>query len=382
MSAPAFDAVSATTVRRGQRELIAFAGCNYLGLAHEPRVLRAASEAMGHFGLSTSASRETSGNTALHEQMEDLICAVLGAERALLVPDGYTANLAAMQMLAAVGVRTALVDERSHRSLLDAARCAGMDVRMFRGDRFEEAQREIQATTTGDIAILTDGVFASDGRMAMLRAFHESGLYLVVDDCHAFGVLGPGGAGTLAHQGLGLRERVVVTSTLAKGIGCAGGFVAARASLIDVARVRASAYVCTTPASPVLIAGAIEALSIARVDDARHERLRTNIEHVESVLRGLGITVRREPTPIFAFTIGSAQRMERIEQVLEAEGVFVPVVTYPSGPSPVYFRLSVTSEHEAHHIDTLARALQRALSAGEDLSVPSVHARHRSEIDA
>jgi 7-keto-8-aminopelargonate synthetase-like enzyme len=173
-----------------------------------------------------------------------------------------------------------------------------------------------------------------------------------------------------------------VTSTLAKGIGCAGGFLAARGALIDVARVKASAYVCTTPASPVLVAASTAALRLARSDDDRRERLMANIRRVERVMEGLDLSVRGDATPIFAFVCGSAERMERMSAELLSRGVFVPLVTYPGGPCPVYFRLSVSSEHTDEQIDLLGTVLRQAMLATQDPGVSSVHGRYRSAVDA
>lgn len=395
MTAPAFSSATATTVRFDGREFISFAGCNYLGLAHEPRVIDAARAALTDFGLSTSASRETSGNTRLHVQLEREIASLTGADAALLVPDGYTANLAALQTLAAIGVRTAILDQRAHRSLFDAARTAGLEARTFRSADPVDAQRLIAESPPMSAVVITDGVFAADGRIAPLKALLSSQAFLLVDDCHGLGVLGSDGSGTLTHLGLGLTERITLTSTLAKGIGCAGGFVAGRASFIEVARVKASAYVCTTPSSPILIAAAITALDIARTDHLRRENLARNTAAIKSMLGRLGLESHTDPTPIAAVVVDAAPRMEAIESVLRSQGLFVPLVTYPGGPCPVYFRLSVTSQHTPAQIDRLAAAFSQAIeatsardalpgaSAPADVpGVPSVHAIRRTPVDS
>ncbi|RMH12181.1 MAG: pyridoxal phosphate-dependent aminotransferase family protein, partial [Planctomycetota bacterium] len=131
MTGPRISRSRSTEIEVNGRQMLSFAGCNYLGLAHEPRVLAAATIGMEQFGLSMSASRETSGNTVLHESLEAALAQTTSAESVLVVPDGYTANLAAAQTLRALGVRYAVIDERAHRSLRDAATAAGMNVTTY-----------------------------------------------------------------------------------------------------------------------------------------------------------------------------------------------------------------------------------------------------------
>ncbi len=366
MTAPPYDACSPTTATLGGRTLVSFGGCNYLGLAQHPRVTAAAADAIGRFGLSTTASRETTGNTRVHEDLERALCAFCGAASALLVPDGYIANLTAMQALAAGGVREAVIDERAHPSLLDAAVLAGMNVRAYRHLDAGDAAR-VLGSCAGPAVVATDSVFAATGAIAPgadLLGGLRSDDVLLLDDCHGLGVLGREGRGLADHLGLG-RDRLVVTATLAKGLGCGGGVVMGPRGLTDLARRVATAYVCTTPCSPVLAAAAIEALRVLRDEPGLHEALAARTRRVRAMLADAFGVDRDRPTPIVAFAAGSVERMVALHgQALDA-GVLAPLVDYPGGPAPRYFRLSVSAAHTDEQIDRLGVALGVREPAGE-----------------
>lgn len=361
MTAPPLDACTATTSELGGCRLVAFGGCNYLGLAQHPRVTAAAGAAIARFGLSTSASRETTGNTRLHQDLETTLTSFCGHAAGLLVPDGYIANLAAMQALARLGVRDAVIDERAHASLRDAAAMADMRVHPYPHRNASHAGREI-ARCPGPAVLATDSVFAADGAIAPamdLRAVIRPQDHLLLDDCHGFGVLGRNGRG-LANE-LGLRsDRLLVTTTLAKALGCAGGMVMGSNAIIVAARAHSTAYICTTPCSPVLAAAALEAVRVLDDEPSLHERLRSNIASLRRMLAEQFGVDPDAPAPIIAFTAGTPDQMWAMHRAALNAGVLAPLVEYPGGPAPLYFRLAVSACHTEQQIELLSQTLRDA----------------------
>lgn len=365
MTAPPIDACTPTTADLDGRPMGTFGGCNYLGLAQHPRVMAAAAEAIARYGLSTSASRETTGNTRVHQDLEETLTAFCGHAAGLLVPDGYIANVAAMQGLARLGVAEAVIDERAHASLRDAAGTAGMRVSPYRHLDANDARRAL-ADCTGPAVIATDSVFSADGAFApaagLLGALRP-GDRLLLDDCHGLAVLGHQGRGLPDHAGL-RSDRIVVTVTLAKGIGCAGGMVMGASDVIGSTRANATAYICTTPCSPALAAAALEALAVLRSEPERLERLHHNTGVVRRLLADRFGVDPDHPSPIIAFTAGTPGDMRAMHHDCLGAGLIAPLVSYPGGPAPVYFRLSVSSEHTAEQIDLLGQTLRRPTGAG------------------
>lgn len=354
MTAPPFHAATPSTVELDGRTLVGFGGCNYLGLAQHPAVLEAATEAAGRFGLSTSASRETTGNTRVHEELELLVTRFCGHDAGLLVPDGYTANIAAFQAMARLGFADAVVDERSHASLRDAAGAAGVRVRTHAHLHPADARRVLDACG-GPAVLATDSVFSADGSIApvagLLGALRP-GDRLLLDDCHGLGVLGRDGRGTLDHLGLA-PDGVIVTVTLAKGIGCAGGVVLGDPDTVETARRSSTAYICTTPCSPALAAAACAAIGILGREPDRIARLRRNTAALRRGLAARFGVNPDAPVPIVAFTAGTREDMHETHRAALDAGLLVPLVSYPGGPAPEYFRLSITSEHTSEQIERL-----------------------------
>lgn len=362
---------TATDATMEGRTILAFAGCNYLGLANDPRVLHAVRVGLDRYGLSTTASRETTGNTTAFDDLERSLAAFLCAERSLLLADGYTANIAMAQALA-TRFRTVLIDAKSHHSVHDAARSAGLIVVTFpHGDTKAAArlaQMHAQADPAGAIAILTDGVFTSDGAVAklpeLIAALPNDRSLLVVDDCHGVCVLGPDGRGTVSHYGLS-DPRIIITTTLAKGFGSYGGCIAGPTWFIELARAASGIYRCSTPIPPAIAMAALEALRIVLSEPERLDRLRANVARLRERLLAMGLPIRADAPaiPIFAFILDTAERMESVHRSMLDDGILAPYIKYPNGPAEMFFRVVVNASHTTEQIDRLADAFARRLPA-------------------
>lgn len=358
------ESFTATTALVEGREVLFFGGCNYLGLAHHPVVRAAVADALQRTGLTTTASRETTGNTVAHDELERELASFCGLEACTLLCEGYTANIALLAGLAPThGV--ALVDSKAHRSLAHAARAAGLRVVYYEHLDVDHARRLAHEHAAEGVAILTDSVFAANGAVAPLRellhALPDTGT-LVVDDCHGLCVLGRSGRGAVDQFGL-YDPRVVVTATLAKGLGCYGGAVLGPAARIADVRRHANIYLGTTPTPPPIVAGARAALRVLAESDTLVTRLRQNIERVRAVLAPLGLPLPPPGIPILPFMLAPAERMARASRILWEHGVLVPLIEYPGGPGPQYFRIGVSAEHTPEQIDRLGSALRAAVAA-------------------
>lgn len=356
---------TATTVTMEGRELLAFAGCNYLGLGTHPKVIQAWGESAARLGLSTTASRETTGNTRSHEQCEAELAAFMGQEAAILSAEGYTANFMALQTLAK-DHRVALIDSHAHRSLRHAAIGAGMQVFEFEHLRPESVAWLVRQYGEAGVAVLTDSVFAADGAVAplpqLLDVLPKHRATLVVDDCHGLCVLGPSGRGAVAHHRLD-DPRIVVTTTLAKGMGCYGGAVLGRRAFVDRVQREAWVYRSSTPVPPPVAEAVRAALAVLRTDPSLIEQLHRNILAMRQTLFLLGLGLPPEGIPIFTFAISPPQRMQRVHDLMLASGVFAPLIEYPGGPAERYFRVVVNARHTVGQIERFGKALAAAMEA-------------------
>jgi 8-amino-7-oxononanoate synthase len=364
---PRLDVVAstATTLTLGDgRHLLAFAGCNYLGLAQHPAVLQAAMLGLSTFGVSTTASRETTGNTAVHDALEHDLAAFTSQEAAILTAEGYTANFAVAQGLAHDhGI--ALIDAKAHRSIRNAATAAGMQVIDYEHNNPESARSLAARYADQGVALFTDGIFAADGAIApvseLLRALPPKRATLIVDDCHGFCVMGPRGAGTVAAAGLD-DPRICITTTLAKGLGCYGGAVLGRRALINYIRAHSDVYRRSTPVPTPIAMAARAALSLLMSGSELLERLRSNTILMRTALRTAGINTHTDPVPVFTFVTGSTAAMQRTHDGMLHQGIYAPLIEYPGGPSDRYFRLTVTAAHTPDDITRCGRALAASVT--------------------
>ncbi len=247
---------------------IDLAGNDYLGLSQHPLVLSAAASALASYGLGATGSRLVRGTTSLHAQLEEALALFMGTQSALVYSSGYLANLGAIRALAALSPRTLLIsDAHCHASMIDGCRLAGAEVAVFKHGDVSHAASLIEPGRPS--VILTESVFSVDGDLAPLAALHavarEAGALLFVDDAHGLGV-GP------FLSGLAGEPDVIVTATLSKSLGGAGGVVGGPPEfirhLIDTSRT----FIFDTAPPPAVMAGVLAALDITRsADDLRAE---------------------------------------------------------------------------------------------------------------
>ncbi|WP_035699350.1 aminotransferase class I/II-fold pyridoxal phosphate-dependent enzyme [Glycomyces tenuis] len=256
---------------RPRAEAIDLAGNDYLGLSGPPRVVAAAAAALEEYGLGAGGSRLVRGTTEAHEAFEADIARHLGAETATLYSSGYLANLGALASLPG----PVLLDAHVHASLHDAARLAGRPSASFAHNDLDELERALAALRPAVVAV--ESVYSVLGDAAPLREIHAltsaHEALLVVDEAHAVGTVGPNGAGGAAAAGLGGDPGVVVTATLSKALGAAGGVIAGPAELRRHLTDTSRPFVYDTAPPPAVVAGAAEALRIARGADASRAEL-------------------------------------------------------------------------------------------------------------
>ena len=348
------------------RQLICFSSNDYLGLAHHPRVVAAAREALDHWGWGAGASRLVSGHTELHRALETRLAAFKRTEAALVCSTGYQANLAAVRGLAGPG-DVLLIDKRNHASIVDAARGSGAKLRVF-GHRDYGRLEELlgRSAGAGRRVIVTDSLFSMDGDFAdlprLVELKHRYDALLCVDEAHATGVYGPGGRGLAEMMGVEAEIDVVV-GTLSKALGGMGGFVAASAVFIDWLVNRAGAFVYTTALPPAACGAARAALDLVEAEPDRRGRLLSLAASVRSALGDRrGLDLAGSSSPIVPVVVGDAAAAVRLSQALEQASIFVPAIRPPTVPAgSARLRISLSADHTREDVDRLLAALDRHL---------------------
>jgi 8-amino-7-oxononanoate synthase len=362
------DGAQAPRMRVDGREVLLFAGSNYLDLAHHPEVVDAGVRAIRELGCAAGGSRLINGNLRLHEELEEELAKFLGADAALAFATGYMANVGLIPAL--VGAADVVVsDALAHASIIDGCRLSRAAVRVFAHgdlDALEQALREV-ASTRRRVLLALDGVYSMDGDIAPLAEAvalaRQYGAMLLLDDAHGTGVLGAGGRGTQEH--CGVREGVdILVGTLGKALGSFGAFVAGSRLLRELLVNQARSFIFSCALAPGPVAAARSALGLVQREPWRREQLQRGARRLREALAQHGISTAPSQTQIVPVVIGeSARTMAVCERLLE-RGFYTQGIRYPSVPEgTARLRITPMATHTDAEIDALAEAVAEELAA-------------------
>ncbi|HWH01092.1 MAG TPA: aminotransferase class I/II-fold pyridoxal phosphate-dependent enzyme [Pilimelia sp.] len=323
------------TPRAADDRVVDLAGNDYLGLTRHPEVVGAAAAALAEYGLGATGSRLVRGSTPVHAALEEALADWLGTERALLYSSGYLANLGAVRAL--VRPRTVLVgDAHNHASLVDGCRLSGVETVVVPHADPGAADAALAARPGRPAVLLTESVFSVDGDQAPLAELHavarRHGALLLVDDAHALGLLGPSGAGGVAAAGLAGQPDVVVTATLSKALGGAGGVVAGPAALIRHLVDTGRTFIYDTAPPPAVAAGVLAAVRLARAGDRLRAELADRAAAATARLAAAGLTSPAPPAGILSVAAPDAAAAVRWAAACRGRGVAVGCFRPPSTP--------------------------------------------------
>jgi len=353
------------------RDVINLASNNYLGLANHPRLNEAAARAAKEYGAGSGAVRTIAGQMTMHRDLESRFAAFKHADAALMFQSGFTSN--AGTVAAILTKEDVIVSDRlNHASIIDGARLSRSEIAVFDHRDAGHADRLLSETARPGRRqlLITDGVFSMDGDIAplpdLVEVAERHGAIMMVDDAHASGVLGNGGAGTVDHFGLHGRVDIQV-GTLSKAIGVLGGFIAGPAHLIEWLQNRGRPYLFSTSAPPSVVAACIAALDVLVDEPERLRRLWSNAESFKAGLHELGFDTGESQTPITPVITGEEERTQRFADRLFEEGVFCPAIVFPTvGKGSARVRTIVTADHTA---DDLRTALEVFGRVGAELGL-------------
>jgi 8-amino-7-oxononanoate synthase len=366
-----FRGPQAARMRVDGRDVVHFAGSNYLDLAHHPEVVRAASDAAAAHGCAVGGSRLICGNLDVHEALEAELAAFLGVEAALTFSSGYMANLGVVPSL----VRPSDVvfsDSLNHASIVDACRLSKAEIQVFPHgdvDRLREGMRAQRASGPQGrrLLLVLDGVYSMDGDVAPLRAMaavaREYGAITVLDDAHGFGCLGEHGRGAaeLAAAESGID---VYVGTLGKALGSFGAFVAGSSRLRELLINMARTFIFTCGLAAPQIAAARAALELVRREPERRSQLQANAALMRRELTAQGIETHPSSTHIVPVIVGDNDRTMNICEKLLERGYYAQGIRYPSVPDKTArLRLTVMSSHTADEVRGVSRAVAEELRA-------------------
>lgn len=345
--------------------LLNFASNDYLGLCRAPELVAAAQDAAARWGAGAAASRLVTGTLPVHTLLENRLAVLKGYPAALLFGSGYMANLG---IIAAIAGRRdwVVADKLAHASILDAAMLSRAELRRFRHNdpgHLAAILRERPAGTR--CLVVTESVFSMEGDCAPLAeiaaacAGHDA--LLMVDEAHATGVFGPGGAGLAAALDLNGAINISM-GTLSKALGSYGGFCACSAGLRDLLVNRARALIFSTAPPPPAAGAALAALDFLSAHPNAGQELLARAATFRARLQAAGFDTGASNSQIVPVLLGDNQRALDTAAALRRRGILAPAIRPPTVPAgSARIRFSVTLAHTPADLERAAAALAESV---------------------
>jgi 8-amino-7-oxononanoate synthase len=345
--------------------LLNFCSNDYLGLARDPRLVRAMQESAAAWGAGAGAAHLVSGHTREHQLLEEELAAFTGREAALLFSTGYMANLGVITAFAARG-EVVVQDRLNHASLLDGARLSAARLLRYRHADADDAAQVLQTAAGKATLLATDAVFSMDGDVAPLPALatlaREHDAWLLVDDAHGLGVLGANGRGALEAADLDEQAVPLLMGTLGKALGSFGAFVAGPREVIELLLQRARSYIYTTALPPAVAAATRAALRVITTDSAPREQLWARIHRFRHGATQRGLPLLPSVSAIQPISVHGAARCLAASHALAQRGFWVSAIRSPTVPrGSERLRVTLSAAHTKDEVDRLLDALQICL---------------------
>jgi 8-amino-7-oxononanoate synthase len=362
------DSAQGTPIEMGGKKLLNFSANDYLGLANHPSLKAAALHAVEKYGAGAGAARLICGSLAPFHELEAALAAFKKTEAALTFATGYAAALGTITAL--VGKDDIIIlDKLVHACIVDAAKLSGAKLRVFAHNALDDLEEKLKwaAEQKRQALIITESVFSMDGDLAPLREIvalkERHGAWLMVDEAHATGVIGPNGRG-LADE-LGVSGQIEIQlGTLGKALGASGGYICGSRTLIDFLVNRARSFIFSTAPVPAAAAAATAGIKIAQT--AEGAQLRKQLQR--RIAEFKSETGNRKPginSAILPLILGDETKTVAAAAALRQQNIFVPAIRYPTvARGAARLRVTLTAAHSAEDITALKSALKQ-IGAGE-----------------
>jgi len=339
---------------------------DYLGMGQHPLVVKAATEALEGYGTGAGGTRNISGTTHLHVLLERELAALHQREASLVLTSGYVANEAAISTIAKLLPGCLILsDEKNHASMIHGIRDSRCEKVVFRHNDLVHLEQLLKSADPGRPKLIVfESVYSMDGDFGLIEEIcdladaYQALTYL--DEVHAVGMYGQHGGGVAEQRGI-MHRPTVIQGTLAKAYGCMGGYITAKADIIDAIRSIASSFIFTTSLAPAVVGGAL-----ASVRHLREEGQPIRAQHQERAatlkrrLGDAGIPVMDNPSHIVPVWVGDPVLCKKASDMLLSDhGIYIQPINYPTVPKGTErLRITPTPFHDDALMDGLIGSLQ------------------------
>ncbi|HLQ20496.1 MAG TPA: 5-aminolevulinate synthase [Tabrizicola sp.] len=346
-----------------KEEVTIWCSNDYLGMGQHPDVVAAMVDAVQTCGTGAGGTRNISGTNHHHVMLERELADLHGKEGALLFTSGYVSNWAALSTLGAqIPNAVILSDEKNHASMIEGIRHSRADKVLWKHNDWRDLDRKLHAVGDRPKIVAFESVYSMDGDIAPIREIVEvceaHGALSYIDEVHAVGMYGPRGGGVSEERGLAHRIDVI-EGTLGKAFGVVGGYITAKAELIDFVRSFASGFIFTTALPPAVAAAAAASIRHLKQSDEERRAQKANVAKLRAKLDRAGIPHMANDSHIIPVMIGDPVKCRMISNILMDDwAIYVQPINYPTVPKGTE-RLRITPGplHSDADIDHLVTAL-------------------------
>ena len=348
-----------------QKEVTIWCGNDYLGMGQHPKVIAAARDALYNSGAGAGGTRNISGTTKYHVELEASVADLHHKEAGLVFSSGYVANEGALGVLGKLMPGCVIFsDAMNHASMIHGIRSSGAEKQIFRHNDIEHLESLLQAVDINKPKIIVfESVYSMDGdigpieQIADLAEKYNAMTYL--DEVHAVGIYGPRGGGVAEERSV-LDRIDIIEGTFGKAYGAMGGFITGKKDVIDSVRCFAGGFIFTTSLPPSVLASAHAAVEHLKVSQIEREKQRRNVNLLKDLLTRADLPFMQGPTHIVPLVVGDPNCCREVTDILMRDyGIYVQPINYPTVPRGTErLRLTATAAHSTQDIEQLAGALE------------------------
>jgi 5-aminolevulinate synthase len=356
----------------GPKPITVWCSNDYLGMGQHPVVVEAMEKALHEFGAGSGGTRNISGNTHYHTELEAELADLHGKQGALLFTSGYVSNEAALSTLGKLLPDCVIFsDELNHASMIAGIKNSGCEKRVFRHNDLEHLEELLAAADPATPKLIAfESVYSMDADIAPIAAIcdlaDKYNALTYLDEVHAVGMYGPRGGGISDRDNVAQRL-TIIEGTLGKAFGVMGGYIAADRMIIDCIRSYAPGFIFTTSLSPVLVAGALASVRHLKASDEERTAQQQSAAMLKAKFASAGLPIMPSVTHIVPLLLGCPVKAKRVSDILLAEyGLYVQPINFPTVPRGTErLRFTPGPTHTAEMMDELTAALVEVLSRDE-----------------